>query len=236
MVARDTRAGMASTLVHVALAAVLAVALLGPALDRRSALVVLAATALVDADTFLGLVVPGLHRAATHTFVLPVAMAVLVYVDTHVRERSLLARLHPHGGRVAWVTLVAVAAAGIGLDMVINGVNAFWPLHDQFYTVDGKALLTDQRGFVQTFVEVDPPEPESASGGGGDARTTKNFEYSTGVNPANSEEKKDPERVFPLVRSGWQALLVVVGYGTLGIRLWERRTTSGEGEEADAAA
>jgi hypothetical protein len=234
MVARDTRAGMASTLVHVALAAVLAVALLGPALDRRSALVVLAATALVDADTFLGLVVPGLHRAATHTFVLPVALAVLVYADTHVRERSLLARLHPHGGRVAWVTVVAVAAAGIALDMVINGVNALWPLHDQFYTVDGKALLSDQRGFVQTFVELDPPEPESSSGG--DARTTKNFQYSTGVNPVNSEEEADPERVFPLVRSGWQALLVVVGYGTLGFRLWERRTTSGEGEEADGEA
>jgi hypothetical protein len=225
---------MASTLVHVALAAVLAVALLGPALDRRSALVVLAATALVDADTFLGLVVPGLHRAATHTFLLPVALAVLVYADTRGRENPLLARLHPHGGRVAWVTIAAIAVAGIGFDMVINGVNAFWPLHDQFYTVDGKALLTDQRGFVQTFVELDPPE--SPGGGGGDVRTTKDFQYSTGVNPADSPEKKDPERVFPLVRSGWQALLVVVGYGTLGIRLWERRTTSGEGDEAGGGA
>jgi len=214
---------MASTLVHVAVAALLAAALLGPALDRRSAVVVLAATALVDLDTFLGLVVQGAHRAASHTLLLPLLGGALVYYDVRVREDPWLARWHPHGARVAWVAVVAVAVAGIGLDMVINGVNAFWPLHDQFYTVDGKALLSDQRGLVQTFVELAPPEPAQGDGGGTQPRTTQNTHYSTGVDPSTGRERADVERVFPLVRSGWQLLLVVAGYGVLAVRLWEQR-------------
>jgi len=217
---------MASTLVHVALAAVLATALLGRSLDRRAALVVLVATALIDLDTFLGLAFQGAHRAATHTFLLPALAAALVAYDTRVRERSLLLGLRPDAARVAWVTIAAVAVAGIGLDMVINGVNALWPVHDQFFTVDGKALLSDQRGFVQTFVELDPPEPDD---GGGTTRTTDNTHYSTGVDPQAGDEPENVERVFPLVRSGWQLLLVVVGYGALAVRLWEDER-SGEGE------
>lgn len=218
---------MVSTLVHVALAAVLAAALLGESLDRRAAAVVLVATALVDADTFLGLVVEGVHRAATHTFVLPAVLAALILYDTRVRERSLLARWRPDAARVAWVTVVAVAVAGIGLDMVINGVNAFWPLHDQFYAVNGKAVLSDQRGFVQTFVEIEPPEPSQPSDDP-PASTTNNTHYSTGIDPKKGAEPEDVERIFPLVRSGWQLLVVAVGYGTLGARLWELR---GDGED-----
>jgi hypothetical protein len=211
---------MASTLVHVALAALLAAALLGRALDWRAALVVLAATAFIDLDSFVGLILDGTHRAAFHTFLLPAVAAVLIYYDTRVRDASAIARWRPDGARVAAVAVLAVAVAGIGLDMVINGVNAFWPLHDQFYTVDGKALLSDQRGVVQTFVEIDPPEPQ---GDGQVTRTTNNTHYSTGVDPAKGEEPEDVERIFPLVRSGWQLLLVVVGYGVLAVRLWEVR-------------
>lgn len=215
---------MASTLVHVALAALLAAALLGDALDRRAALVVLAATALIDVDTFLGLAITGIHRAATHTLLLPALAAVLVYYDTRVRERSVLARWRPDGARVAWVTVVAVAVAGIGLDLVINGVNAFWPLHDQFYTLDGKAVLSDQRGFVQTFVELEPaPADEQPP-----ARTTNNTHYSTGVDPQKGAEEANVERIFPLVRSGWQLLLLVVGYGALAFRLWEHEESGAE--------
>lgn len=206
---------MASTLVHVALAALLAAALLGPALDRRAVLVVLGATAFVDLDTFVGIVVEGAHRTAFHTFLLPALVAVVVYYDTRVRADSALARWRPDGARVAWVAVVAVAVAGIGLDMVINGVNVLWPLHDQFYAVNGKALLSNQRGFVQTFVELEP------SGGGSKPPTTGTRHYSTGVDPSKGAEQKNAERVFPLVRSGWQLLLVVAGYGVLAVRLWE---------------
>lgn len=216
---------MPSTLVHVALAALLAAALLGRALDWRAALIVLGATAFIDLDAFVGLVLEGTHRAAFHTFVLPALAAALIYYDTRVREASTIARWRPDGARVAWVTVVAVAAAGIGLDMAINGVNAFWPLHDQFYAVNGKALLSDQRGFVQTFVELDPPDPQD--GGGQQSRTTDNTHYSTGVDPSKGQEAEDVERIFPLVRSGWQLLLVVVGYGVLAVRLREGRRGDG---------
>lgn len=212
---------MASTLVHVALAALLAAALLGRALDWRAALVVLGATAFVDLDAFVGLVLEGTHRAALHSFVVPALAAALTYYDTRVREESALARWRPDGGRVAWVAVVAVAVAGIGLDMAINGVNAFWPLHDQFYAVNGKALVSDQRGFVQTFVDLDLPSAQD--GGETQPRTTENTHYSTGVDPSEGAESEAVERIFPLVRSGWQLLLVVVGYGVLAVRLWEVR-------------
>jgi len=84
-----------------------------------------------------------------------------------------------------------------------------------------KAVLSNQRGLVQTFVELDPPEPQG--GGGEQPSTTENTHYSTGVDPASGDEPEDVERIFPVVRSGWQLLVVVAGYGTLAARLWEDR-------------
>jgi hypothetical protein len=222
---------MASILVHVGFAGLIAAALLGRALDWRAA-VVLAATAATDLDVFVGLVLEGTHRAAFHTFLLPALAAGLVYYDVALREESLLERWRPDAGRVAGVAIVAVA--GIGVDMVINGVNAFWPLHDQFYTVDGKALLSNQRGFVQTFVETEIPEPnEPPPPDEPEPQTTNNTHYETGVDPAKGEEPETVERTFPLARSGWQLLLGATGYVVLGFRLWEQRNL---GEENTASA
>lgn len=214
---------MPSTLVHVALAGLLAAALLGESFDGYSVAVVLVATAVIDLDAFLGLVVPGTHRAALHTLLLPALAAGVVYVDTRVRDASLLARWRPDGARVAWVAVAAVAVAGIGLDMAHNGVNAFYPLYDQFYTVDGQALVSDQRGFVQTFVEVEPPGSGDGTARG---RTTSEVHYSTGVDPSPGPEDEDVERVFPLAASGRELLVVVAGYGTLAVRFWEERSTA----------
>jgi hypothetical protein len=220
MAAGVSRGDMASTLVHVALAGLLAAGLLGDAFDRGSVLVVLGATALVDADAFLGLVVEGTHRAAFHTVLLPAAMAALAYYDLQVREESWLRRWRPDAGRVAGVTVLAVAVAAIGLDMVINGVNAFYPLHDQFYTVDGKALLSNQRGFVQTFVELEPET--NAAAGTTEVKTTGDEHYSTGVDPQKGSEPADVERTFFLVGSGERLLLAVTGYAVVVARFWER--------------
>jgi len=221
------RSAMPSTLVHAAVGALLAAALLAEAFDGRSVGVVVAAVAAVDLDTFIGLVVPGLHRAATHTFVLPAALGLVLYLDLR-RERPLVTRWRADAGRVLGVALVAVAGAGVGLDMVTNGVNAVWPLHDQFYTVDGKAVLSDQRGFVQTFVDLSPDPPDD---GGGATRTTENTRYVTGVNPGSSDGGGDPERIFPLVRSGWQLLAVVAAPLVVGTRLWEARADGRERED-----
>jgi hypothetical protein len=77
--------------------------------------------------------------------------------------------------------------------------------------VNGELLLSNQRGVVQTFVELRPDQP---------AQTTETLHYSTGVDPTPGRESADVERVFPLATSGIQLLLVVAGFGTVALRLW----------------
>lgn len=204
---------MPSTLVHVGVAGLVAAALLGDSFDAEAVAVALVATALVDLDAFVGLVVPGTHRAAFHTLLLPAVASAGVYYDARVRGSSRLARWRPDAARVLGVALVAVVVAGIGLDLATNGVNALYPLHDQFYTLDGQLRLSDQRGLVQTFVEP-------ADGG---TRTTGNTHYSTGVDPTRGAEPADVERVFPVVSSGRELLLTLAGFGAVAFRLWETR-------------
>ena len=202
---------MAGTVVHMAFAGLLAAALLGAAYDRRAVAVVVGVTALADLDSFIALVSPGSHRAVLHNFVLPAAAAVLLWADTSLRGDSLVRGRYGHYGvRVAWVAIVAYAVAAVGLDIVRGGVNPFYPLVDQFYVLDGKIELSDQRGVIQTFVEF-----QSESGGSVPAPqglgSTADVSFSTGVDPDPSGTKADPERIFPVVRAGWELLVLVVG-------------------------
>ena len=146
---------MPSTLVHVALGGLVGCALLGVAFSSRAILVVLVAVAAVDLDTFLGWVVVGAHRSAFHSLLFPLAIGALVLWDVRVREDSwLVARFGSTAPRVAGVSVAAIAFAGIGPDLVTNGVNVLYPVHDQFYEVTGKTYLSDQQGFVQTFLDL----------------------------------------------------------------------------------
>lgn len=202
---------------HVAVAGLVGTALLGHAVDRRSAAVVLAAGAVPDLDTFVGLYVVGAHRALFHTLLLPALLAAVLAYETRRRPTSALReRYGDRGVRVAWVAVVALVVGGVLPDLMTNGVNALYPLHDRFYTFDGKILLSNRRGLVQTFVDLSADEP---------VRNTSNFGYYTGVDPVPSssgaETGRSVERVFPVVRSGTQLLLVVAGFGTLGARVWE---------------
>jgi hypothetical protein len=204
---------MPSTVVHLAIGGVVAAALLGAEFDRRSVAVVLAATAVPDVDTFAGLYLQGAHRALLHTLVLPAVVGTLLAWDRYGRERSALrARWGSRGVRVASVSLAALVFGGIAPDLMTNGVNALYPLHDQFVTIDGELLLSNQRGVVQTFVDLSPPETE---------RTTENTHYWTGVDPTPGEDPENVERIFPVVRSGFQLLVVALGAFTLGARFWE---------------
>jgi hypothetical protein len=205
---------MPSTVVHLAVGAVVAAALLGDEFDHRSVAVVLAATAIPDIDTFAGFVMQGAHRALLHTLVLPVATGAVLAYDTRIRSVSRLqGRWGPRGVRVAWVALAALLIGGILPDLMTNGVNAFYPVYDRFLTVDGELLLSNQRGVVQTFVDLSS-EPE---------RTTENTHYWTGVDPSPGEEPENVERIFPVVRSGFQLLVIVLGAFTLGARFVEER-------------
>jgi hypothetical protein len=209
---------MPSTIVHVAIAGLLACALLGAAFGGRSLAVVLGATILIDFDVFLGWFVLGAHRAAFHTLLLPLIAGVLLYYDARVRDRSWLReRWGESASRVAGVTLVTVVVAGIGPDLVTNGANLLYPLHDQFYAFDGRLRFSTERGFLQTFVEADAARGSTAT-----------QQYFTGVDPnpkqtGTSNVTETTERVFLIVDSGLQLLLVVAGAVTTGWRLWETR-------------
>jgi len=217
---------MPSTLVHVALAGLVGAALLAEEFDGRAIAVVMAAVAFVDLDVFVGLVLPGTHRAAFHTLLFPLALAALLYYDVGVRDRSWLsARWGSRGVRIAWVSVFAVTVAGIGPDLFLNGVNLFYPLHDQFYELTGRLIYSDQRGFVQTFVELDfELLTESAAQATDETvRTTENTHYRTGVDPSRGETTEDVERIFYIVTSGERLLLALTGYAVVGLRLWEER-------------
>lgn len=222
---------MPSTLVHVAVGGLLGAGLLGAGFDKRAAAVVVVAAALPDVDTFAGFVLPGAHRALLHTFLLPAVLVALVAYDTRVRSVSRLrTRFGSRGVRLAWVGIVALVGGGILPDLFANGVNAFYPVHDAFYTVNGRLYLSNQQGLVQTFVDVSPAEP---------ARTTRNFHYSTGADPSPGAEPENVERIFPVAMSGIQLMLLVLSAFVVGVRLREngRRdkvTASKSESESDA--
>lgn len=214
---------MPSTLVHVAIGGLVGAALLGDRFTPKAIAVVLMAAAIPDVDSVVALAVPGAHRTLLHTFLLPGVVAAGLAWDTRWRRAGsrLRDRLGDDAVYVAWVALAALVVGGVLPDLATNGVNALWPLADQFYTVDGKLLLSDQRGVVQTFVELSPEDPKQ--------QTSKNVRYSTGVNPNpwGEKPKEPPERVFPVASSGLQLLLVGAAALVVGVRTWQTRAAEG---------
>jgi len=151
-----------STLVHVAVGGLVGAALLGDRFTPRAIAVVLVAAAIPDLDSFLAPVIAGAHRSALHTLVVPALLGFAVYADARREDSWLRARWGSDGAYVAGVAVAALLAGGILPDMVTNGVNALWPVHDQFYTVDGELKLSTTEGVVQTFVDLSPT-PEATS-------------------------------------------------------------------------
>ena len=223
---------MPSTVVHAALAGLLACALLGPAFSGRTLALVLGAMVVVDLDVVVGFFLIGAHRAAFHTLVWPAFVVFALVYDTRIAERSrLAARFGPGAIRVAWVTVGAVVLAGIGPDLATNGVNLLYPVHDQFYAFDGTLRLSTHEGLVQTFVDVADPTTNAKG-------STEEVQYYTGVDPnpasrgadvGGSEGQPAPERVFPVADSGIQLLLVLTSVVTMTSRLHETRSFTGPG-------
>lgn len=203
---------MPSTVVHVAFGALVATGLLR-VFDARSLAAVCAFTAVPDLDTFLGVWIPGGHRALLHTALLPLALGALVAWDAR-RDGGgwLRRRFGDTGPHVAGVGVVALAVGGIAPDLMTNGVNLLYPVHDTFYAFDGELQLSNQRGVVQTFVELGGEDADSVVG------TTENVHYRTGVDTARGEDPENVERLFPVVRSGMQLVVVV----TAAVAVWGR--------------
>ncbi len=209
---------MPSTVVHCALAGLLAAALLGRAFDRRAVAIVLLVAVVPDLDVFAGLVLPGTHRALLHTLLVPLLAGALLTYDARREGSWLRGRYGARGVRVAWVSVLAYAVAGIGLDLFVGGANPLYPLHDQFYRLSGRIEYSTQRGWVQTFVETVPAEGGGRSVDAGQLGLTEEVHVSSGVDPTRGAEPEDVDRVFPVVRSGWQLLLVLASLVALGGR------------------
>ena len=223
---------MVSTVVHVALAGLIAVALLRDAFGVPSLAVVVGAVIFIDLDVFVGWWITGAHRAAFHTILLPLILVGVLVYETRIRDRSRLReRFGATGVRTAWVTVVAVTFAGIGPDLFMNGVNLFYPIHDQFYQLNGHIRISTKEGLIQTFVDLTPTaSPTASPDETGQVAVGSTEEvgdrYWTGVDPDPSQtggESEDVERIFPIVESGQQLLLVVTSVFVVGSRLVEER-------------
>ncbi|WP_254545652.1 metal-dependent hydrolase [Halomarina pelagica] len=232
---------MPSLLVHVALGLLLGAALLGDRFTRRAALLVAAATAFPDLDAFASLYLPGRggHRALLHTLVIPLGLAAALVVDTHLREDGyVVSRFGGHGVQVAWACLFAYAVAGIAPDLANGGANVLYPIHDQFYDLDGALVYSTEDGFGQTYVRVAGADPGVDLGGGtiyvtggeqggavdaGQFGSSEQVHVGSPVDPTPGPEPPDAERVFTLVKTGGRLLLLVaVAAVAVGRRLLRR--------------
>jgi len=124
-----------------------------------------------------------------------------------------------YGHCVAWTTLAALLFAHVLFDAFFNGVNLFWPVHDRFYDLSGSLLITDQRGLVQTFVELNPGGVAESTARG----TTENTHYRTGFDPTRDEPATGVERIFPVAATGERFVLTVAGLTAVLVRIVEDR-------------
>ena len=208
---------MPSSVVHAGFALLLAAGLLKGAYDRPALAAVLLIVVLPEVDSLLGPVMSGAHRTVGHNFVLPAAAGVLLYYDTRVRSTSALReRVTDRWIRVAWVCLFVHVFAHVFLDWAhLEGVNALWPLHDEFFRLEGEILLSTADGFVQTFVdiELDPETGERTVDAGGTG-TTESVHVNNPVEPDSPENLADADvidRRFPIAQRGWRLYLIAVG-------------------------
>ena len=202
---------MPTSIVHAAVALVLAVGLLGSHYDRRALAVVLAVIVAPELDALLGFVMPGAHRTVLHTMVLAAVLAGLVYWDGRRADSWLRDRWGEYGIRVAWVALFAHVFAHIALDWThLDGINIVWPLVDQFVALDGELYISSE-GLVQTFadISVDPTSGQQVVDAG-QSGTTQSVHVSTPVQP--SKEPVGPvDRRFPIAVGGWQLYVLCTG-------------------------
>lgn len=215
---RVVEVGMPSTVVHVALAGLLAAGLLGDAFDKRSLAIVLGVTIIPDLDVFAGFFIAGGHRSVLHTLLIPLLAAVVVYADSHREPSWLREQWGTRGLRIAWVSIAVFAIAGIGLDLFTAGANVFYPIHDQFYCVSGELLYSTNRGIVQTFVDFSTGSPDPGAIG-----SSQQVHINSGIDPNPGREPREVDRIFPVAQSGWQFLLIVTSLVVIWGRLRETR-------------
>lgn len=203
---------MPSALFHGAIGILIGLAILGDALDGRTLAIIAFAALLPDIDALLAFWFPGAHRVYLHNvFVFLVPAALLLAV----RRTGSLERLKtrwPDVERVLWTAVIVVAVAGIGLDAVASGVNLFYPVHDQFYQVEGSVVYSSHAGVEQTVMGVDAKR----------VGTTDEVYYASGVPPVSGTNAGEVWRV-PLFGNTLQLLLSITVFLIVGYRMRHQR-------------
>ncbi|WP_247002938.1 metal-dependent hydrolase [Halosolutus gelatinilyticus] len=211
---------MPSTVVQLGLAAVLAAGLLATAYDRRALAVVLVVGVVPEVDALAGPWLPGAHRALLHTLLIPIAAGAWLWWDTCYRDRSWLRdRWGTRGVRIAWVALFTHAFAHVLLDYAhLEGINAFYPVYDRFFRLEGELFLSTTDGLLQTFVDIGT---ETDVGAGG---TTANTHVANPIEPTADPTPEGPvDRRFPIAEQGWELFFAVTGLFVLVARRFQDR-------------
>ncbi|MBV0922821.1 metal-dependent hydrolase [Halomicroarcula limicola] len=204
---------MPSLVVHYAFVGLLAATLLGAAFDRRSLLLSLVVVTIPDIDAFIALFSRAGHRTATTNLVIPAILALVLAADLYWRDESYVrTRWGAYGVRVAWFCIVVYAVGHVLFDTVTGGANLLWPIHDEFYVFRGRLELSTRRGIVQTFVEWKPNSGGGSSPSLKSIGNTSTVQMDTGVDPnPGRAEPENVDRIFPVVRGGWQLYVLVTG-------------------------
>jgi membrane-bound metal-dependent hydrolase YbcI (DUF457 family) len=208
---------MPSLIAHAGLALLLTIGLLGRYYSKKALALILIMLVVPELDTVLGLAVDGAHRTVFHNLVLPGVLAILLAWDNTRGNGWVRGRFGAAGVRIAWVALLVHTFAHAFLDWThLEGINLLWPLHDQFFKLEGELYLSSTDGLVQTFIDIttDPKTGEQTiDAGGGGSRTETQV-----VNPVQPEPEAEPKPAewrFLLVNQGWQLYLVLVGLFTV---------------------
>ncbi len=204
---------MPTSVVHAALAFLIAVGLLGRFYDRRALAIVLVIVLAPELDTAIGWVMDGAHRTVFHTMLSSAVLGGALYCETTREASRIRGRWGERGVRIAWVCLFVHAFAHLSLDWAhLSGINFFWPLRDQFFTLDGEFALSSTEGVVQTFVEVSE-DPETGRGviDAGQGGTRAETHVSNPAQPAPEPEPGPVDRRFPIAVHGWQLYLLLAG-------------------------
>jgi membrane-bound metal-dependent hydrolase YbcI (DUF457 family) len=204
---------MPSSVVHAALAVLVAAGLLGRFYDRRALAVVLVVVVAPEIDTAFGWFMDGAHRTVLHNMAIPIVLAVVLYWETTREASWLRTRWGARGVRLAWVGLFVHAFVHISLDWAhLSGINLLWPFADRFFALEGELAVSTTEGFVQTFVEIgEDPETGRRVIDAGQGGTRADTHVPNPAKPTDEPEPGPVDRRFPIAVDGWQLYFLLTG-------------------------
>jgi membrane-bound metal-dependent hydrolase YbcI (DUF457 family) len=203
---------MPSALFHAAIGILIGMAMLGDALDTKALAIIAFAGLLPDVDLLLAVWFPGAHRVYLHNIFVVLFPAALLLVGRRTGHMAWLKTRWPDVETVLWTAILVVGVAGIGIDAVATGVNPLYPVHDQFYRVQGQVIYSSDRSVQETVTDIRAERIGS----------TRDVYYASGVPPVSDGTAQQSWRI-PLFGNTLQLLLSLTVFLIIGYRLQHRR-------------